>query len=218
MVFIRFSGRVAFALLLLVSTAGAQVVFTESFEVPDTTDFLTFSPPSQIVTATNVWDVTGGSIDVYEDAARTEAVAFDGAQAIDMAGSPGAGQLETSFPTTPGATYRLTFRYARNALLGLEPGDAEVDVLGGSSLLSTTIQHDPAELSFDAHVLFSEPFVADGVQATLRFTSLDSGNHGITIDAITVAREQAVPLIGGPFLFLLVGGLVLIGTLRARHA
>lgn len=212
----RVLGLVVVGIVLLSTGARAQAVLTESFEVPDTTNFLTFVAPSQIVTASNTWDVTGGSIDVYEAAARTEAVAFDGAQAIDMAGSPGAGQLETSFPTTPGSTYRLSFYYARNDFLGIEPGDAVVDVIGSGSLLSSAIQHAPASLPFDTNVLFSETFVADDTQALLRFTSLDSGNFGITIDAITIQPEQPVPALIGLPAWLLAGLLVAAGTRVVR--
>lgn len=209
-------GSVVLVGAFFVSSAHAQTVLTESFEVPDTSNFTVFTAPAQIVTATNTWDVTGGSIDVYEAAARPEAVAFDGAQAIDMAGSPGAGSLETSFPTVPGATYRLSFYYARNAFLDPETGDAVVDVIGTASLLSTTIVHDPASLSFDTHVLFSETFVADDSQALLRFTSLDAGNFGITIDAIAIQFEQPVPLLFGAAPWLLAAGLTLAGMRAAR--
>lgn len=184
--------HVPIILWLLPAVSFASTVFVEDFETPDTANFLVFFPGTPIITATNAWDVTAGSIDLFEDAARAEAAAFDGAQAIDLTGSPGAGTLETEFATTPGAAYELTFHYARNALLGADTGDAEVDVLGTTSLLHAAIQHDPAQHAFDAYLPFSDTFIADSSVTVLRFTSLDPGNTGITIDGICVQTSNAV--------------------------
>ena len=134
--------------LLTAADARAQVVFSEDFEVPDTTNFITFFAPQQIVTASNTWQVVAESVDLYEDAARAEAVAYEGGQAVDLAGSPGAGVIVAGFATISGRSYRLVFHYARNNLLGATPGQARIDVEGGSPLLSVTVQHDPAQYAF----------------------------------------------------------------------
>jgi len=147
------------------------------------------NPVAAILSAALMLDYLGHT----EAAARVEAAAFDGAQAIDLAGSPGAGMLETTFATTPGMAYELVFHYARNAFLGAETGDAEVDVVGAGSLLEATIQHDPALYEFDVYLEFSALFTADSTEAILRFTSLDTGNTGITLDGICIS---AVPSVG----------------------
>ncbi|HMB71339.1 MAG TPA: DUF642 domain-containing protein [bacterium] len=183
----------AVACALVTAPVQAATVLVEDFESPDTVNFIVFTIGEQIVTDWNTWNVTGGSIDLYEAAARVEAAAFDGAQAIDLAGSPGAGMLETTFATTPGMAYELVFHYARNAFLGAETGDAEVDVVGAGSLLEATIQHDPALYEFDVYLEFSALFTADSTEAILRFTSLDTGNTGITLDGICIS---AVPSVG----------------------
>ena len=52
--------------LLTAADARAQVVFSEDFEVPDTTNFITFFAPQQIVTASNTWQVVAESVDLVE--------------------------------------------------------------------------------------------------------------------------------------------------------
>lgn len=208
------------ALVLFAVETQAQVVLVEDFELPDTTNFITYFAPQQIVTSTNSWQVIAESVDLYEAAARAEAAAFDGGQAVDLAGSPGAGVIEATFSTVPGQSYRLVFHYARNALLGVEVGDARVDVTGGSSLLSATVQHDPGIYSFDTYLQFSDTFVADGTQAVLRFTSLESGNAGITIDGISITASPAVPVLSTLAVLALLSALSLVawGSIRRRVA
>ena len=182
--------RTAIVFLFIVATSNlyAQVIFSESFEVPDTANFTTFGIGSSFVTADATWDVLGGSVDIYEAAARPEAVAYDLAQAIDLAGSPGAAIIETSIATTPGQTYQLEFFYARNNNLGTTLGEARVETEGNSILLDRTIQHDPQVYSFFQHMYFEDFFVANSTATKLRFTSLVAGVAGITLDAITVTE------------------------------
>ncbi|HMB69080.1 MAG TPA: hypothetical protein VKU85_07200 [bacterium] len=179
-------------LLLPVGAVRAGAVLVEDFESPDTANFATYNAGELLVTATNTWSVTSTGIDLYEAAARAEAAAFDGAQAVDLAGSPGAGVIETTFPTVVGQSYELVFHYARNALLGLLTGDALVEVVGGSTLLQAQVQHDPALHAFDAYLQFRGSFTADVTVTTLRFTSLNPDNTGITLDGISIATTTAV--------------------------
>lgn len=183
--------------LVLGTAASAQIVLTESFEVPDTANFQTFAAGQTIVTATNSWSVTATGVDLFEDAARSEATAFEGAQAIDLAGSPGAGVIQTSFATVPGATYALTFHYARNNNIGGATADAQVDVVGSTSRLQATVQHVPANEAFGTFLTFAQTFVADSATTILRFTSLESGTAGIVLDGIQVEQVAAsVPTFG----------------------
>ena len=132
----RIIGLLPIVLCVLIARVGsAQVVLVEDFESPDTGNFMTCNAGETLATATKSWDVTVSGVDLFEGAARAEAAAFDGAQAIDLAGSPGAGVIETTFTTLPGEEYDLVSHYARNDLLGAETGDAQVDVIGSASLL-----------------------------------------------------------------------------------
>ncbi len=179
---------IAFVLFIATSNLYAQVILSESFEVPDTANFTTYGIGSSFVTADTTWDVLGGSVDIYEAAARPEAVAYDLAQAIDLAGSPGAAIIETSFATTPGQVYQLAFYYARNNNLGLTLGEARVETEGNIILLDRTIEHDPQLYAFSQHLYFDDFFTADSATTKLRFTSLVAGVAGITLDAITVTQ------------------------------
>ena len=203
--------------LVGLAPAGAhgQTVLSESFESPDIANFQTFNIGQTLVTATQSWSITTSGVDLFEDAARPEAAAFDGTQAVDLTGSPGAGVIQTTFATIPGATYKLTFHYARNNLLGAATGDAQVDVLGTGSLLQATVQHSPATHAFDAYRTFEGSFTADSAQGTLRFTSLDPGTTGITVDGITIVRTAAVPLLSGGARWLLVALLAGVSALRS---
>lgn len=180
-----------FALVLLAPAGSdAETVLTEDFELPTTENFITFDAPSSIVTATNTWEVTVSGVDLFDDFARPEAVAFDGGQAIDLAGSPGAGVMSTSFATSPGQTYELIFHYARNYLNEAPAAGALVEVIGSTTVLSAQISHSSPD--FSLQTLFQQQFIADASTCTLRFTSLESGDAGITIDAISIVSVEPV--------------------------
>jgi hypothetical protein len=199
------------------STAAAQTVLFEDFETPDTGNFVTYFSGQHLVTNGADWAITANSVDLYEDPARPEAAAFDGSQAVDLTGSPDGGTMETTFATAPGTDYTLTFHYARNNLLGATIGNAQVDVLGAGTLLSSALQHDPSMHAFDTYLQFSDSFTANSVQTTLRFTGLNAGLAGITIDAISVTGAPGVPGLPGAALAVLAGGLVTLGIFHLRR-
>jgi hypothetical protein len=171
----------------------AAVIFTEDFESPAIANFLTITAGNTLVTANHTWSVTANSVDLFYDPARTEAVAYNGLQAVDLAGSPGAGVMETTFNTIPGTEYALSFHFARNNNIGAGVASADVDILGTTTLLHQQLIHDPAQRVFLAQLPYNGNFTADGATATIRFTSLVGGNAGITIDAITISRIYDLP-------------------------
>ena len=65
------------------------------------------------------------------------------------------------------------------------PKTTDYTVLGASPLLQAEIRHQ-APRQFKQNVAFNGTFVADGAKATLRFTSLNTGNAGVTVDGITI--------------------------------
>ena len=174
-----------------VTAATTPAVLSENFESPKTTNYTVYRAGQTLTTSTNTWVVESGSIDVFNAQVRREAVPFDGIQAVDLAGSPGAGVMSTSFATAPGQRYNIRFYYARNNGLGSNAGRANVAVLGASPLLQAELLHQ-APRQFNQNVAFSGTFVADGAKATLRFTSLTGGSYGITIDGITI-RPMSAP-------------------------
>lgn len=169
-----------------VATTAPRTVFVESFEGPVTGNYTVLKAGQSFKTRNNVWAVEEASIDLVNTRVRRETVAFDGAQVVDLAGSPGPGAMATSFATTPGQTYTLVFHFSRNNGLGATPARARVEVLGATPLLMKEVQHEAARQPFNAYRQFRDTFRADSTSATLRFTSLNAGNYGLVIDAISV--------------------------------
>ncbi len=169
-----------------VATAAPRTVFVESFEGPATGNYTVLRAGQSFRTRNNVWAVEEASIDLVNTHVRRETVAFDGAQVVDLAGSPGPGAMTASFATTPGQAYMLVFHFSRNNGIGTTPARARVEVLGAAPLLMKEVQHEAARQPFNAYLQFRDTFRADSPSATLRFTSLNAGNYGLVIDAISV--------------------------------
>ena len=171
--------------------APAQAVLSENFEAPASGNYTVVRAGQSFATSTRTWAVEAGSIDIVNANVRREAAAFDGAQAIDLAGSPGAGVLSTRFATTPGQDYMLTFHYSRNNGVGAAPARARVEVVGIGVLLQGEVLHEAARLPFNAYQRYRGNFRADSTSATLRFSSLNAGNAGVMLDAVSVTAAQA---------------------------
>ena len=176
------------------SAAPAQAVLSENFEAPASGNYTVVRAGQSFATSTRTWAVEAGSIDIVNTNVRREAAAFDGTQAIDLAGSPGAGVLSTRFATTPGQDYQLTFHYSRNNGVGAAPARARVEVVGMGVLLRGEVLHEAARLPFNAYQRYRGAFRADGTSATLRFSSLNAGNAGVMLDAVSIAAAPATML------------------------
>ena len=57
-------------------------------------------------------------------------------------------------------------------------------------MLRRDLQHDAARWPFNAYQVWRGTFQADGPSATLRFTSLNGGNYGVMLDAVSVAALE----------------------------
>ena len=174
-----------------VAAATTPAVLSENFETPKTTSYTVYRAGQTLTTARNTWVVESGSVDLFNGQVQREAVPFDGTQAVDLAGSPGAGVISTSFATTPGQRYSVQFYYARNNRLGTTAGRANVAVFGASPLMQAELRHE-APRQYNQNVAFSGAFTADATKTTLRFTSLNAGVAGITVDGITI-RPMTAP-------------------------
>lgn len=175
-----------------------MVVLNENFEAPVSSNYTVIRAGQSFATSTRTWAVEAGSIDIVNANVRREAAAFDGNQAIDLAGSPGAGVLSTRFATTPGQQYLLTFHYSRNNGIGAVPARARVEVMGMGALLQGEVQHEAPRLPFNAYQQYRGMFRADGTSAVLRFTSLNAGNAGVMLDAVSVAGVAEPTAAGSP--------------------
>jgi hypothetical protein len=89
--------------------------------------------------------------------------------------------------------YTLGFHYSRNNFIGADVADAQVDVIGKTSLLQAVVQHDPGQHAFNVFLQFTDTFVADSSHTILRFTGLEPGNAGVILDAVSVTGPPAVP-------------------------
>ena len=175
------------------AAAATAPVLTESFESPATSNYTVFRAGQSFTTATNTWSVQSGSIDLVNTQVRRETVAFDGTQTVDLAGSPGPGVIAATFATTAGQTYSLAFHYARNSGIGAAPALAKVEVIGASTLLQADLRHEGPGQPATLNVPFNGNFVADSAMTTLRFTSLNAGNYGLTVDGVSVTPAGASP-------------------------
>jgi hypothetical protein len=150
------------------------------------------------------WLQTGGGVDWQHDSIPSEPVAADGSYFVDLIGSNDAGAIEQQVPTTPGASYVLSFGYSTNAgcvrLFGGGSASARAVAGGASRVVSSgpTFAYEHVAL----------PFVAAAATTTISFTSLTSaGCGGIVVDAVSVSRgtvkkgaPPAVPRVDHEFL------------------
>jgi len=169
----------------LAGAASGVPLLHESFESPVVTNgsgYVVYGAGAVLSTSVADWAVLADSVDL----ARTVSGVFapaDGAQAVDMTGSPGAGAIRTGLALDPGATYFLSFRYARNASASSPAMTAEVTTTGPEPLLRAEVTHAD---QYNAYRRFVGSFVADAAEATLTFTSLTGGNAGIALDDVRV--------------------------------
>ena len=171
----------------------SELVTNGSFEQPTTTnpDFDDIAAPSSAITG---WSVSSGTVDHI----RTHWVAAAGSQSIDLEGnSPGT--IEQTFPTTPGADYRLTFQYSANPDGGpAQSADRTADVLV-NGLTVDTVSHAQSPFVWQAESLVIH---ATSASTTLAFHSTASTpSYGIAIDAVSVVPIVSPPAtVGAPTL------------------
>ena len=77
--------------------------------------------------------------------------------------------------------------------MGSSVASAQIEVIGASTLIQQQFDHDPGQHTFSANLQFSSTFTADDTQALIRFSALTGTVAGVTIDAISVTRIDALP-------------------------
>ena len=173
---------------LPIGTRAQNLIVNGSFEQPVTTSYTTI-PPAQLPG----WVVTRATVDV-QAGSYWAAPMFDGAQSLDLDGSPGPGQISQSFGTVPGATYRLSFAYANN-YVDQHSASATVRVFDalGNRVGPDTITHNTSirgNLHWD---VYSKVFTASQAVTTAEFTSLSSPvNGGILLDDVEVTMDPKI--------------------------
>ena len=178
--------------ILLVGFAGfhpakapADEIVNGGFEQPAIATFLEVVAPNSATIPG--WTVTAGSVDVVNAAGNGFDVgpADQGAQYLDLNGTR-AGTISQTFPTTPGATYQLSFAYANNYFPPTSL-TAQVTLSDGSgALFVTTVSHASSVAGNLNWAAFNQWFTARQSSTTLTFVSTNAGNGGVFLDSISV--------------------------------
>lgn len=168
-----------------------------------------FTTHSTGSTAIAGWTVTSGSVDWIHN---TFWEASEGTYSIDLSGD-GAGSLQasTSFATTIGQAYRLSFDMAGNSDGGDAVKDMRVSVNGGTAdyLFDTTGQ-SRSNMGWATMTL---DFIATASTTSLGFASLEANVFGPALDNVSVV---AVTASEPAALALVLGGMVMTLRLRRR--
>ena len=130
------------------------------------------------------WNITMGTVDYI----GSYFPCHSGKRCIDMDGTPGPGEIQQTFKTTPGTKYLVTFALDANRQGPQDVKRLKVSAAGQSKAFS-----------FDGNKykkwkLFTWEFTAKSDRATLTFTSLSvKGNdYGALLDDVSVTLGEKI--------------------------
>jgi choice-of-anchor C domain-containing protein len=172
----------ALILTCLAIPARAQLLANGSFEagpaIPLTTPIFAIPPGSTALTG---WSVVVGAVNIVTD---NYWVPLSGTRSLVLSNASGAGAIEQSIATAPGAIYRLTFWISGEPFSA--PTLKRVRVNAGSAQQVFTFDNTPAwhwDMAWEQHTL---DFAATGPSTALRFTSLEASAWGPALDSMKV--------------------------------
>lgn len=160
-------------------------------------------------TSISNWSVTSGSVDLITGYWQTPP---GGGNSVDLDGlAPGG--IQTSFATTAGTEYVLTFELSGNPDGGNPVKTVEVDVGGTIQTFTFDTSAMGSSKSNMKWVLESLTFVATGATTILKFTSLDgSGPYGAVVANVDVEVPEP-----GTLALLGAGLLATAGFVRRKR-
>ena len=160
-------------------------------------------------TSISNWSVTSGSVDLITGYWQAPP---GGGDSVDLDGnSPGG--IQTSFATTAGGEYTLSFELSGNPDGGNPVKTVEVDVAGVIQTFTFDTSAMGSSKSNMKWVLESLTFVATGATTTLTFKSLDgSGPYGAVVANVDVEVPEP-----GTLALLGAGLLATAGFMRRKR-
>lgn len=182
-------GLMALSLLCAVSTAPAhaQLLANGNFEsgpvIPLAAPILAVAPGGTALTG---WSVAVGAVNIVTD---NYWVPLSGTRSLVLSNANGAGAIEQSIATAPGAVYRLTFWMSGEPFSA--PTIKHMRVNAGPVQQDFAFDNTPAwhwDMAWEQHTL---DFTANSSTSTLRFTSLETTAWGPAVDSMKVELVSA---------------------------
>jgi choice-of-anchor C domain-containing protein len=192
----------------------ANLIQNGSFEygIPNDVSGFTTVYATPALQRINNWTVTANSVDwigAYWDAS-------DGSRSIDMTGTPGNGTIaSTSFATTAGATYKVTFDMSGNFDGNIGTNRSlEVSAANDSATYTYTKAYpwDPSNMHW-----LSKEFIftaGAGSSSVLQFKAVDNGTETVRGPVIDNVQASMIPIPGA--MILLGAGLLRLVTYSRR--
>lgn len=162
----------ALACLLAASASAGNLVVNGGFEQGVVTgDFQIVPAGDPFITG---WEVVGNSVDVIT---APRWVPANGVQSIDLAGTPGPGEVRQTLPTKAGRTYRVSFALSSN---DERDGDKSVIFRWGSST-QTLLGDEQNKWKY-----FTFELIAESDGTVISFASTITTTAGGVVDDVVV--------------------------------
>lgn len=177
----------AVAIACRVAPVHAQMLANGNFEngpaIPLASPILAVPPGSTALTG---WSVVVGAVNIVTD---NYWVPLSGTRSLVLSNANGAGAIQQTIATAPGAVYRLTFWMSGEPFSS--PTLKHMRVNAGPVQQDYTFDNTPAwhwDMAWEQHTL---DFTANATTSTLRFTSLDASPWGPAVDSMKVELVSA---------------------------
>jgi|HubBroStandDraft_5_1064220.scaffolds.fasta_scaffold04557_5 choice-of-anchor C domain-containing protein len=197
----------ALAAGVLPGVAHANLISNGNFSSACGSSFCTYNGGDS--TSITGWTVGGSSVDVINTYWQAPP---GGGSSVDLDGL-GAGSIATSFGTTNGTEYTLSFELSGNPDGGDPIKTVEVDVGGVTQIFTFDTSAAGNTLSDMKWVLETLTFTASGTITNLKFLSLDAS--GSDYGAV-IGNVEVVPVPEPGTLALFGAGLLVMGVYARR--